>query len=194
MAIFSVLTGLDGSGTSTIAGLLSKHDTKAKLYESILTPFSDFRRFIDSETLNKNIYSHYFFYLSALANTSELIKHDLDNGFNVYCVRYLIDTIVSHRVHGMDIELSYSICTYNFIKPDFILFLEVEEKKRQERILSRLKGKNKLDTALDDYGFRNKFLNEFKRYDNEIVRINNSDAFEKTLASINAVINAKNEV
>jgi thymidylate kinase len=194
MAIFSVLTGLDGSGTSSIARLLSEHDKKSKLYESILVPFSNFREIIDSEILDNNIFSHFFFYLSALANTSELIKHDLDNGFNVYCVRYLIDTIVSHRVHGMDIELSYSICTYNFVKPDFIFFLEVDEQKRQDRILTRLKGKNKLDKSLDDIIFRNKFLHEFKRYEKEIIRISNNDTPQISLESIQSVINSKSEV
>jgi thymidylate kinase len=191
MAIFSVLTGLDGSGTSTIAKLLSEHDKKSKLYDSILVPFSNFREIIDSEILDNNIFSHFFFYLSALANTSELIKHDLDNGFNVYCIRYLIDTIVSHRVHGMDIELSYSICTYNFAKPDFIFFLEVDEQKRQERISTRSKGKNKLDKSLDDFVFRNKFLHEFARYDKEIIRISNNDTPKITLESIHSVINSK---
>jgi thymidylate kinase len=191
MAIFSVLTGLDGSGTSAIARLLSEHDGKSKLYESILVPFSNFREIIDFEILDNNIFSHFFFYLSALANTSELIKHDLDNGFNVYCIRYLIDTIVSHRVHGMDIELSHSICTYNFAKPDFIFFLEVDEQKRQERILTRSKGKNKLDKSLDDIIFRNKFLHEFARYDKEIIRISNNDTPKITLESIHSVINSK---
>lgn len=128
---------------------------------------------------------------STLANTSELIKHDLDNGFNVYCIRYLIDTIVSHRVHGMDIELSYSICTYNFAKSDFIFFLEVDEQKRQERISTRSKGKNKLDKSLDDFGFRNKFLQEFTRYDKEIIRISNNDTPKITLESIHSVINSR---
>jgi len=190
MAKFSVFTGLDGSGTSTIAGLLNGRDKNSKLYESILAPFSDFRKTVDSEILDKNIYSHYFFYLSALANTSEIIKRDLDNGYNVYCVRYLIDTVVSHRVHGMDIDLSYSACTYNFARPDYIFFLEVDERQRQKRILSRSKGKNNLDKSLDALEFRNKFLNEFRRFDKEIVKIDNNNTVETTLKSIYSVIDS----
>jgi thymidylate kinase len=189
VAIFSVLTGLDGSGTSTIASLLNERDINSKIYESILPPFSDFRKIIDEEILDNNIYSHYFFYLSALAHTSEKIKNDLENGYNVYCVRYLIDTIVSHRVHGMDIDLTYSINNYNFVKPDFIFFLEINEEKRQKRILRRTKGKNKLDQSLDDTLFRNKFLNEFRRYDNVLIKINNNDIIEDTLDSIYSIIN-----
>jgi len=191
MAFFSVLTGLDGSGTSTIARSLNEQDKKSKLYESILVPFSDFRQIVDTEVLNVNIYSHYFFYLSALANTSELIKRDLENGFNVYCVRYLIDTVISHRVHGMDIDLSYSICTYNFARPDYIFFIQLDEKQRQERILNRQKGKNNLDKSLDDASFRQKFLNEFKRFDKEMIRINNNNTLEMTLKSIHSVIDTR---
>jgi thymidylate kinase len=191
MSHFTVLTGLDGSGTSTVAVELSKMDNKAKVYNSIIPPFRDLRKSVDSIVLNENIISHYFFYLSALAYTTEIIRKDLKDGYNVYCERYLIDTVISHRVHGMNIELTYEIDGYNFLKPDFTFFLELDEVVRQDRIAKREKGKNMLDKTLDDDDFRKRFLNEFCHFENDFIRINNNNSLDSTLSIICSIIKEK---
>ena len=98
-----------------------------------------------------------FFYLSQYI-LQFIIKKNIDiSKKNVYCVRYLIDTIVSHRVAGLDVTLNYS--TYNILEPDMTIFINLDENERKERIENR--GKSVLDKVLDDSIVRDKFIKEF---------------------------------
>ena len=155
-----VLTGLDGSGTSSIAEELHRLDLTSTLFNSIGYPYTICRSEIDKTVRNESPSAHYLFYLSAVAHSSHLITEKLAGG-NVYCVRYLIDTVVSHRVAGLKVELVYETDLYRIRKPDLTIFLEVDEGLRQERITKR--GKGYLDQKLDDEEFRSKFLTEFRR-------------------------------
>ena len=155
--MFIVITGLDGSGTSTIAEKLHKLDAGSILLH---TPSNEYegRKIIDTSVYNISTMAHYLYYLSSVSYTSDYIKKYIDiNTTNVYCVRYLIDTVVSHRVAGLDIVQDYS--TYNLLEPDMTIFINLDEDERQKRITKR--GKSTLDKILDDSIKREKFLKEF---------------------------------
>lgn len=92
---------------------------------------------------------------------------------NVYCVRYLIDTVVSHRVAGLDVDMIYNGGFYNIRKPDLTIFVSVNENIRQERITSR--GKGLLDKVLDHDSTRHRFEEEFNRLSSHFVTIDNSN-------------------
>jgi len=159
MSKLIVLTGLDGSGTTSVARKLSEADTGSTILSGINEPYTSCREAIDRAIRDKCPMAHYLFYLSAIIHASSLAEEALKSG-NVYCVRYLIDTVVSHRVAGLDVRLEYETGLYRILKPDFTVFLHIEEGLRQERITGR--GKGFLDKTLDNESFRTKFLKEFE--------------------------------
>ena len=167
--MFIVITGLDGSGTSTIANKLHKMDKGSYLFHTPSSIYTD-RVNIDKDVRNTSQIAHYLYYLSSVAYLSDYIKKNIDyKKNNVYCVRYLIDTVISHRVAGLDVSLDYS--QYNILKPQLTIFISLQEKIRQERINKR--GKSELDKVLDKEDTRKAFLNEFSNFSNEFISFNN---------------------
>lgn len=166
-----VITGLDGSGTSSLAEALCKRDPHGELLKTPGGPFGDARKLFDSKVRTLSPSAHYLYYLASVAYASDQIKELLTTR-NVYCVRYLIDTVVSHRVAGMDLELIYKGMGYSILKPDATIFVNIDEFVRQERITTR--GKSDLDKVLDDHETRDRFLVEFNRYADQLHVVENS--------------------
>ena len=102
-----VITGLDGSGTTTLARNLHELDKGSHLLRTPDFPFDQGRELIDSLVREKSQPAHYLYYLSSVIHASARIEEMLKTG-NVYCVRYLIDTVVSHRVAGLDVDMIYN--------------------------------------------------------------------------------------
>lgn len=181
-----VITGLDGSGTSSLAEQLCKHDPYGMLFKTPDGPFGESRLLFDSEVRERSQSAHYLFYLASVAYASERIKEQLQT-HNVYCVRYLIDTVVSHRVAGMNVDLVYQGMGYDIHKPDATLFINIDESVRQGRITAR--GKSDLDKVLDDHHTRDRFLAEFQRFSDQYHQVNNStndlqDAVQNAVAHL----------
>lgn len=166
-----VITGLDGSGTSSLAEELCKHDPHGVLFKTPDGPFCEVRLLFDSEVRELSQSAHYLFYLASVAYASERIKEQLKT-HNVYCVRYLIDTVVSHRVAGLNVELTYKGMGYDIHMPDTTLFININESVRQDRIT--LRGKSDLDKVLDNHDTRGRFLSEFQRFADQYHVIDNS--------------------
>lgn len=157
--MFIVITGLDGSGTSTVAEKLHELDNGSVLVRTPSVEFSN-REKIDETVREISPMSHYLYYLSSVVYMSDYIRNNVNyKEKNVYCVRYLIDTVVSHQVAGLDVELDYE--SYEIIKPDLIIFIGLNEQARQERISKR--GKSILDKVLDDDEKREAFLKCFEK-------------------------------
>ncbi len=159
--MFIVVTGLDGSGTSTIAEGLHKVDNNSMLFKTPSLEFSD-RDKIDELVHLESPTAHMLYYLSSTVYMSDYIKNhcDIDKN-NIYVVRYLIDTVVSNRVAGISINLEYSIYGHDILVPDLTLFIYANEDIRQNRISSR--GKSVLDKVLDNNDKRKQFLLEYKK-------------------------------
>ena len=172
-----VITGLDGSGTSSLARNLNKIDKNSVLLKAPSKEYEDSRNGIDDIVRTTSPLAHYLYYLSSVVFISDYIRNNIDyKNNNVYCVRYLIDTVVSHRTLGLSVELDYE--KYNIIKPDMTIFVRIDEETRQKRITER--GKSILDKTLDEEIFRNKFNKEFERYSSQFVFFdNNRNEIEK---------------
>ena len=116
------------------------------------------REQIDDTVREVSQMAHYLYYLSSVVYESNKIK---SNGNykenNVYCVRYLIDTVVSHSVAGLNVKLDYE--TYDILKPDLTILVKLNEETRQRRITER--GKSILDKVLDDHKKREEFNRKF---------------------------------
>ena len=159
--MFIVITGLDGSGTSTIGQTLHELDKGSYLFKTPSKEYKD-RDSIDTYVKMHSKVGHLLYYLSSTVFMSDYIKNNCDYiNKNVYLVRYLIDTVVSNRVAGIPIDLNYNIYGNQLLIPDLTLFITLNEDKRTERINAR--GKSNLDKVLDDDITRLKFLNEFNK-------------------------------
>ena len=181
--MFVVITGLDGSGTSTIAKELSKRDRNSVLLK---TPSMEY---VDRASIDKNVRpcsrtAHFLYYLSSTVYMSDYIKKNFDYKNNdVYCVRYLIDTVVSNRVGGVDVDLDYNIYGNELLQPDITIFVSLDEKIRQSRITNR--GKSVLDKVLDDDATRNEFLKQFNELlPQDTIFVDNSLPLEENIESI----------
>lgn len=173
-----VITGLDGSGTSSLAEALSARDPRSTVFKTPNSPYHKMRKDIDEQVREESQAAHYLFYLSSVVYASTQIKKLLQNG-NVYCVRYLIDTVVSHRAAGLNVELEYCNSLYSIQRPDLTIMLNLSESLRQNRITVR--GKSTLDLLLDDDKIRAKFNEEFNRYNSELRIVMNDGNIEDTV-------------
>jgi thymidylate kinase len=167
-----VITGLDGSGTSSLAEQLSARDPGSRVVRTPDSPFDACREVIDLQVRHKSQAAHYLFYLSSVVFASTEIEELLKTG-NVYCVRYLIDTVVSHRAAGLNVDLNYDSEFYSIKKPDLTIMIGIDEQVRQERISARVGGKGFLDKLLDDDERRARFHQEFERLAHHYVTIEN---------------------
>ncbi len=176
-----VITGLDGSGTSTIAKKLKELDKTAHILKTPSTEYKC-RDLVDEKVKDVSPVGHMLYYLSSNVYMSDYIRKNFNiENENVYVIRYLIDTVVSNRVAGVPLELDYNIYGNNILKPDLTLFVSVDEEKRQKRITER--GKSILDKVLDDDITREKFIKEFEKnldHETTIYVDNNSSDIEQT--------------
>lgn len=169
--MFIVITGLDGSGTSTIAEKLHAIDRGSVLLHTPPNGYAD-RRFIDETVRETSQYAHYLYYLSANVYVSDYIRRHINLAHtNVYCVRYMIDTVVSHRAAGLDVSLDYKM--HNLLKPDMTLFVCLDENERQKRISAR--GKSVLDKVLDNPDCRRRFAAGFEELLEDCVKVSNNE-------------------
>lgn len=195
--MFIQITGLDGSGTSSIGEALVSKSPNAVLLK---TPSKEYegRNTIDTVVRQDSKVANMLYYLSSTVYISDYIKNHYDlNTTDVYVVRYLIDTVVSNRVSGIPIDLDYNIYGNNLLVPDLTLFVYTDEDVRQSRITNR--GKSELDRVLDDKSKRQRFLEEFKRLleIKKTILVDNSktnidDTIEKTYAKILEYKNGNN--
>ncbi|XHN42267.1 Thymidylate kinase [Lonepinella sp. MS14434] len=182
---FIVITGLDGAGTTSLGEYLSKSDPNGYFIHTPNGIYSDVRELFTKYVREKSPAGHFNFYLSSVISASYEIEKMLET-HNVYCVRYLIDTVVSHRVAGLDVKLEYDLGYYKIVEPDLTLFVDIEESIRQSRISSR--GKSELDKVLDDSNVKNKFLQEFYQLSNCFVKVNNNSSFDEMCKNVKRIV------
>ena len=190
--MFIVITGLDGSGTSTVAENLHRMDKGSLLVRTPSIGYAN-REYIDSEVRKISQIAHYLYYLSSVVYMSEKIKREFDyKNKDVYCVRYLIDTVVSHNSAGLNIELEYE--KYGILKPDLTIFITLNEETRQKRIKER--PETQLDKLLNDPERRNAFYYNFSKFldTNSTVYFNNENSdIESNVAKLFEEIQRRKE-
>ena len=176
--MFIVITGLDGSGTSSIAKKIHEVDKDSYLFRTPSAEYSD-RVSIDENLRGVSSVAHMLYYLSSNVYISDYIKQNCDyKNRNVYVVRYLIDTVVSNRVAGIPLDLDYNIYGNSLLVPDLTIFINLDEEIRQKRLADR--GKDSLDRVLDSEINRSLFLEEFNKLldPEKTLYINNEDSID----------------
>ena len=83
--MFIVITGLDGSGTSTIATKLHNLDKGSILLHTPSTEYKS-REVIDTSVYETSTMAHYLYYLSSVAYISDYIKKNIDISKKMYTV------------------------------------------------------------------------------------------------------------
>lgn len=168
---FVVISGIDGSGKDYVVDHLFEKDPKSTILKTPTNPFVASRSHVDKFALEIPA-SHYYFYLATVIHASNLVEKALRRG-NVYCVRYLLDTVVYHRAMGFSAELEYETELYSLQRPDATFFLAVEDERVRQ---SRLRERSSLsvgDKLVNDENLRQAILNEYSRYSNEYIVIDN---------------------
>lgn len=188
MGKFIVLTGLDGCGTTTVAERLHELDLSSTLLKSPPFPFSSNRHTIDEKVFHASPESHYHFYLAANIYLSTVVEKTLQQQQgNIYCQRFFIDTVVSHRAKGVDAQYEYETSTYSIRKPDYIFYLDVSEEERQLRLNER--GRGFLDEQLTDETLYNNMVQEFQALEEHFIRIDTTDrSIDDIVADINSYL------
>ena len=183
-----VITGLDGSGTSTVGDQLHFEDPGSSLLKSPPYPFSSNRHDIDEKLFHQSPTAHYLYYLASNVSLSEVINEKMaecDN--NIYCIRHFIDTVVSHRAKGVDVKYEYETDLYSIRKPDYIFYLDVEEGERQMRL--DIRGRGFLDNQLNDEALLMRFIEEFNALESEFIRIQTTNReLKEIIAEIQSYI------
>jgi thymidylate kinase len=135
--------------------------------------FARIRDNVDTDLRETSPSAHFLYYLASLVETSCEIVQVLDSGRNVYCDRFLIDTVVSHRAVGLDVDLCYGTKIFRLPVPDLTFLIHADEEIRQARIQGR--GKSNLDCTLDSHGLRERFRVEFERLSDYLIEVNNNE-------------------
>jgi thymidylate kinase len=169
---FIVITGIDGAGKDYVAQQIQKYDPNSTIIKTPTEPFIPARLNIDECALETPA-AHYFFYLASVIHASCMVEKKLAHG-NVYCVRYLLDTVVYHRAMGLPIALEYETPLYRIRRPDITFLLTVfDERIRQQRLHDRhciTPG----DLIVNDHSLRKAILAEYARFADQLIPIDNS--------------------
>lgn len=170
---FVVITGIDGAGKNYVAEHLHQADQGSHLIETPTPIYVPIRGEIDKRAL-QNPAAHYLFYLSSVVDASQGVKNLLQTG-TVYCVRYLLDTVVYHRAMGLPVKLIYETGIYQIVRPDLTIFLTVSsEDVRQNRLATR--GKFTAgDKIVNQVDLRQRILSEYQRFASEYVKVDNTN-------------------
>lgn len=155
--IFVVIEGLDGSGKSTIAKMLSEafdcyyYETPAGYYKQI-------RTLVDN---GLDIIEHYLFYLAAVRYASQQIQSMLKQR-SVICDRYIYSTLAYHRTLGLGITIN--IDELQLLMPDYVFYLQISEEIQLQRLKERGYQTTTADNWLVKQNLFNQLDREFKKF------------------------------
>lgn len=132
---FIAIEGVSGSGKSTVIDCL-KLSLSLSLPKFIFTkePTPLF------QLSNENNYSGDKLFKLLLKDRAthiqEFIEPAINKGLNVITDRYILSSLVFQRLDGLDINYIWN-CNKNFIQPDLIIVLTVDEQIAVERVIQR---------------------------------------------------------
>jgi len=175
--MFFVIEGLDGVGKTTIGRMLAK-ELNANLIKTPPQIFKFFHKFFQKRTPSK---SSLIFYLFSVFVVSLRIIFT-NNKKSFICVRYLDSTIAYHAAFNYKFQVD-RYC-WLFKKPDFIIYLIVNENVRKNRLSDRNKL-SKIDLLSQDQDICNSIKHH---YNNNMISNIHIDTTEKSVHIIIKII------
>ena len=131
---FIVLEGLDGCGKSTISTILQK-TYNANLLNALPKEIKPWLEIVGNTKLPEATFS--YFTLCNLLKSQE-IESIIPSGRNVILDRYFYTTYVYHQeIIKVNFPTGIKDFYKNLIQPDLVIFLDVPQEIRKERIKSR---------------------------------------------------------
>ena len=158
------LEGIDGSGKTTVAKILSNKFN----YTHLDLTHSSFRPFMDNLLGCADSNMFHAANIVNLMHTSSLVKAEIALGNNVVCDRYIPTIVGYHRTmakrKGVTNIFDPSLECCNIAQPDFMFHLTVNEEIRQQRMNARGKTTN-ADRMMDNTEIRSSILAEYQAMD-----------------------------
>jgi len=162
MKKFIVLEGIDGTGKTTLAKLLSK-ELDCYYYKTPSAPFSEIRNYVDNID---NCQARFFFYFTNILFTSIEIQELLKTN-HVICDRYYFSTFSYHYALNQNFKnLGFENILENILEPDIVFYLKADFDTRINRICQREKinQQSALTDNLNHQIFTQKVDEEFSKF------------------------------
>jgi dTMP kinase len=141
-AYFVVLEGLDGAGTTTIAGLLAEALQARDQRVRVTAEPSDsawgqlLRRHLRHEVTLDPLTTALAFTADRVAHLDSVIRPALGRGRTVICDRYLLSTLAYQGAEGVD-PRAVLAASAGFDRPDITFYLDVPDDVRHQRMAER---------------------------------------------------------
>jgi deoxyguanosine kinase len=126
---FIVIEGLSGSGKTAVSTRLAEV-LNGTYYKAPTEPLSILREYVDKVMTSQ---TRALYYLMSISHLSDTIERDISKG-HIIVDKYIYTTIAFNKVRNLDIEIPKFI---SLCKPDFLFYLEVDDKIREERLSNR---------------------------------------------------------
>jgi len=162
---FIALEGLSGAGKSTIGEILAEK-ISGIFYKTPAQIFRDVRSEIDKCAEPT---ARFLFYLGGIFQSSFEISKLLDS-CDVVCDRYLLTTLLWHKLIGVDIDKLIPLCDSCLVMPDYTFLILCENDIRLARLYGR--GLSPNDRKERENNLEGKLLVEYKGY--HLLEIDNS--------------------
>lgn len=184
---FIVIEGLDGCGKSTISTLLQKNH-KAVLLNALPQTIKPWLKTLGNTKLPEATFS--YFTLCNLLKSQE-ISDLIAAGKNVILDRYFYTSYVYHQeIITEDFPTEIKAFYPSFIQPDLVVFLDVPQAIRQERIGSRAGELQWYGDAVSvKKDLTASYFKLFKELNTKVLRVDNhSNSIEQSVHIINKEI------
>ena len=185
---FIVIEGLDGCGKSTISNLLQeKHD--AILLNDLPDKIKPWLKIIGNTKIPEATFS--YFTLCNLLKSQE-IETIISSGKNVILDRYFYTTYIYHQqIVTTNFPVEIKTFYNKLLQPDIVIFLDVPQEIRKERISSRSGELQWYGDAISiQTDLTENYFRLFNDLNTKVLRVDNhSNNIEQSIQIINNEIN-----